>query len=402
MHIPSTKSRRVLLALNWYDHRLHRGVTTVAARLGWQLECPTLAPGWQAVPAGWRGDGAISLLGDRDQLRRLRRACPAVIDIGLAPGLDLVRTVVDNAAIAHLAFAHFRERGYRSLVVVSPTGVPMFEERAVVFLAAARDAGCTCVRIAPPRTRGRDAWRRDSELLGQALAARPRPLAVFAVQDNLGVQAIRAATAAGLAVPAEVAVLGCDDQELLCTALPVPLASIDSDQEGLGLAAAGRLARLMDGRPDDGALQRHRPRGVTVRASAEALGAVHPGLRGALELARRDPSCGVRALAVAAGLSPQGLDKACRRELGEAPGVILRRIRLEVAQRTLAGGANHADAARMAGLASTGALCGLFRRRLGMSPGCWLRTQGGSEPVDGRDGIRARVRRPGPVPDLRR
>jgi LacI family transcriptional regulator len=371
MHMPSTRNRRVLLALSWYDHRLHRGVAAIAARFGWQLDCPTLAPGWQAVPRGWRGDGAISLLSGSDQLRRLRRACPMVVDIGLAPGLDLSRTVVDNAAIARLAFVHFRERGYSNLAVLSPVGVPMFEERVASFLAAARMAGCNCTRIAPAQSAGRDAWRRDAGLLGRQLAALPHPLAVYAVQDSIGALAIRAADAAGLAVPGDVAVLGSDDQELICTALPVPLASVDSDQEGLGRAAAERLANMLAGRPDDGRLRRHPPRAVTVRASAEALGTTHPGLRMALERARMDPACGVRTLAMTAGFSPQGLDKACRRELGEAPGALLRRLRLEAAQRALAGGAGLVDAARSAGLSSSGALCGLFRRSLGTSPGAW-------------------------------
>lgn len=366
MRIPSTGRTRILLALVWYDHRLHRGVAAVAARLGWQLDCPALAPGWQPVPPGWRGDGAISLLADAGQLRRLRRACPRVVDIGLAPGLDLARTVVDNAAIAGLAFAHFRERGYRSLAVLSHAGTAMFSERADAFAAAAAAAGCACARLSPLR---------GEAALAARLARLPRPLAVFAVQDALGALAIRAAERAGLAVPGDVAVLGCDDQELICAALPVALASVDSDQEGLGRAAAERLALMLAGRADDGALRRHPPRAVTVRASAEALGAAHPGLRRALELARRDPACGVRALAAAAGLSPQGLDKACRRELGAAPGILLRRLRLQAAQRALAGGAAPGEAARAAGLAGPGALCGLFRRSLRRSPLAWARAQ---------------------------
>lgn len=375
MHVSSTRNRRVLLALGWYDHRLHRGVATIAARLGWQLDCPSLAPGWQAVPSGWHGDGAISLLSDRVQLRRLRRACPAVVDIGLTPGLDLVRTVVDNNAIAGLAFAHFRERGYRNLAVLIPDGSSMFEERAVAFMRAARQAGCACVRIRPPTSTRSDAWQRDTRTLGRMLAALPRPLAVFAVQDSIGALAIRAASAVGLVVPTDIAVLGCDDQELICNALPIALASVDSDQEGLGHAAAERLARLMAGQPDNGALQRHPPRTVTVRASAESLGAVHPGLRSALELIRRNPACGVRALAAAAELSPQGLDKVCRRELGESPGFVLRRARLEAAQRALAGGGTLAIAARAAGLTGAGSLCGLFRRAIRQSPGAWIRSR---------------------------
>lgn len=367
----STTAKRVLLALDWYDHRLHRGVARVAAREGWHLTCTAGLPIPGPVPPGWHGDGAISLVTGGRSWQRLRRTCPLIVDVGLGPAARTPRTVVDNRAIAELAARHFHERGYRHAACVTIDGIPMYAERATAFAELAAQLGMACQRIdLRPGCRDAAWWRRVLDL-GRRLSRLPQPLAVFAVQDSLGVEAVLGAQEAGLAVPQEVAVLGVDDIELVCDTLVVPLSSIDSDQEGLGGAAAERLARMFAGGADDGALRRWAPRGITVRASTEAVGATHPGVARALDLARRRPGCGLLALARAAGLSAQGLDKAFRRELGETPGKVLRRLRLERAQRALTGGATLAVAAEAAGLATASGLCALLRRELGTTPAAW-------------------------------
>jgi len=360
---------RVLLALEWYDHRLHRGVARVAAAEGWHLTCAAIHAGAQPVPAGWRGDGAITLLGDVTAQRRVRRACPHVIEVGLGAGFSGPRTVVDNHAIAALAVAHFRDRGYRCFACLTHGVVAMFRERVACFTAGLKAVDLHAEVIDAADLPGQ--WQQRLAALGRRLSAQPGPLAVFAAQDGLGSEAILAALEAGLRVPDDVAVLGVDDVDLVCAALAVPLASVDSDQEGLGHAAALRLAGLIAGRADPGDLRRWPPRGVVARRSAEALGTAHPGLRAAIALARRDPACGVPALARAAGLSPQGLDKACRRDLQQNPGALLRRLRLDRIRDGLLADESLAVIARTAGLASATALCGVVRRATGLSPGQW-------------------------------
>lgn len=356
--------RRILLALEWYDHRLHRGVVQVAARQGWHLVCPSGQPGFAPVPRNWQGDAAITLLGDR-WLARLRRRGIPLVDLGLHARAGVPRSVVDNAAIAALAHAHLRQRGWRRFACLSVPGVPMFAERAQAFVAALAVEGLPC-----------PLWS-TAQLDEQLRAA--APLALFAVQDALGAEAIARGLAAGLRVPEDLAVVGVDDVDLICASLPVPLSSVDSDQEGLGRAAAERLAAILAGQIDDGTLRRHPPRGVVARRSSEALGCSHLGLRAALELARAEPACGVRTLARAAGLSPQGLDLVCRRELGQPPGLLLRRMRLEAAGLLLDEGRSIRATAAALGLASASSLCALIRRETGLSPRVWRAVRDGPE-----------------------
>jgi AraC-like DNA-binding protein len=317
------------------------------------------------VPEDWRGDGAITLLSDPALRRRVSARCRALVDVGLAPGWSVPRVVSDNAAIGGLAVAHFRSRGYRHLACLGHPGVAMFAERVAAFTAAVGGSVTELVVAAHLRRAGRIAD------LGRRLARLPGPLGLFCAQDVLAVEALAGCEEAGLAVPGRVAILGVDDVDLLCTTQAVPLASIDTDQEGLGAAAAMRLAGLLAGHSDAGAAQRWPPRGVVVRASAEALGCDDVAVCQAVAAARRDPAMGVRALAAAAGLSPQALDRRCSAALGMNPGGLLRRMRLERVEAALAGGASLAAAARAAGIADARGLCALVRQRQGLTPAAW-------------------------------
>ncbi len=60
------KTPRVLLALGWYDHRLHRGIEKYALEHGWHLSSDVTRE--RLIPWGWEGDGILAWLGHGDDL----------------------------------------------------------------------------------------------------------------------------------------------------------------------------------------------------------------------------------------------------------------------------------------------------------------------------------------------
>ena len=60
------KSPRVLLALGWYDHRVHEGIANYAQQHGWHL-CVDVTKE-KVIPWGWQGDGILAWLGAGDDL----------------------------------------------------------------------------------------------------------------------------------------------------------------------------------------------------------------------------------------------------------------------------------------------------------------------------------------------
>jgi LacI family transcriptional regulator len=75
----------------------------------------------------------------------------------------------------------------------------------------------------------------------------PKPVGVFAYHDLWAVQLIEACRLAGLRVPDDVAVIGTDNDDLLCRLSRPALSSIIIPGERVGWEAAAILDRLLEG-----------------------------------------------------------------------------------------------------------------------------------------------------------
>ena len=138
-----------------------------------------------------------------------RRATP-----GTATAIDHVS--VDNAEAAHLATAHLIAHGHRRLAFVTASGHTMSRsEKMRGFFIAAEQAGLrSSARIIDGSTASEYG---DSEMadVGRLLAARiakdrKRPTGVVAVNDMLAFGLLTGFREAGLAVPADISVVGMD------------------------------------------------------------------------------------------------------------------------------------------------------------------------------------------------
>lgn len=86
----------------------------------------------------------------------------------------------------------------------------------------------------------------DIALLGGWLESLPKPAAVFAVHDLRATHVITAANGRGIAIPGDLAVIGVDNDELLCEFTDPPLTSIAPDHVQEGEIAAETLLGLLD------------------------------------------------------------------------------------------------------------------------------------------------------------
>src|SRR5690606_11122608 len=115
------------------------------------------------------------------------------------------------------------------------------------FVEAIEETGRRCdVFEQLLRTRAQS-WDRDQDALSQWLHALEKPAAVFATNDLFGQRVLEACARAEIVVPEQVAVLGVDDDELLCGLCDPPLSSIDPDPERIGFEAARWLESILQG-----------------------------------------------------------------------------------------------------------------------------------------------------------
>ena len=75
----------------------------------------------------------------------------------------------------------------------------------------------------------------------------PKPAAVYAAWDERARDVVRACKAAKIAIPRQIAVLGTDDDEIVCSLSSPSLSSIRPDTEGQGYRAALWLDKQLNG-----------------------------------------------------------------------------------------------------------------------------------------------------------
>jgi LacI family transcriptional regulator len=369
------RQKRILLAMGWYDVRLHRGIAKYAAEHGWHL-CPDTTKE-QVIPWGWEGDGILAWLGAGDDLAKfvVDAKKPTVDFSNRRPHLPFPRVLVDLAAGARLAAEHFLVRGMSQFIVYTGADNWAFEENGSAFVRYVAHAGRTCKWLrwhkSPKFTRGRHQWRKKRQWLADELQKAPKPLAVYATTDDHAVEVLEACESAGLAVPEEVSIIGVDNSLLAVEAMHTPISSVDANLETVGYRGAALLDDLMRGKPVPKNPIRIPPAGLIARKSSDLIAIGHPGLARSVRhiIEHCHEPINVNDLASVAGLSRRGLHKAFIEHLGRAPGEELHRTRIERARFLLAKSDNKLEVlARMCGYYNANSFGIAFKQSTGFSP----------------------------------
>ncbi|MDQ3242420.1 MAG: LacI family transcriptional regulator [Gemmatimonadota bacterium] len=95
--------------------------------------------------------------------------------------------------------------------------------------------------------RGNATAQEGRNAMRSLLSLDPRPTAVFCVNDVIAIGALKAALAAGLRVPEDISVVGCDDIELAQLVTP-ELTTVKVPARELGGRAARLLIRTIEGK----------------------------------------------------------------------------------------------------------------------------------------------------------
>ena len=203
----------------------------------------------------------------------------------------------------------------------------------------------------------------------------PTPVAVFCSHDLRAHQVLTICREAGISVPHEAAILGVDDDAILCSFMAPTLSSIDPNGFEAGRAAV-RIAREML----QSAEARRNPPQVFVkplrlnaRESTEVYPVEPPWLAEALAYINRNARRGASASDVFrhVGLSHTAVGIAFRRKMGVSVQKLLARTRLAEAGRLVECGSSVTDAARKAGFSSVQYFCRAFAAEHGMPPAAW-------------------------------
>lgn len=370
---------RVAVALlietsNAYARGLLDGINAFQRRHGaWSIYLPEQGRGAQppAWLANWRGHGIIARLENDAIAKAVMHTDLPVVDVSAARTIESIPWVeTDDAAISRLAVRHFVERGFRRLAFCGDDRFNWSRWRQEKFLAAAKDAGCS-VEVYPGKRSARATWDEEHERLKAWVESLPKPIGVMTCYDILGQQLLDACRDADVAVPEEVAVVGVDDDEILCSLCTPPLSSIRPDTFRTGFAAAELLQKMMDG--EDVAARGYflEPLGLTTRQSSDVLAIADPDIAAALRFIRERACDGIKVTDILAAvpLSRRVLEDRFKKLLGRSPHEEIERLRIErVKQLLTETDLSLAAIARRAGYEHTEYLSVAFKRAEGVPP----------------------------------
>ncbi len=290
---------------------------------------------------GWQGDGIIARIETPRIAAAVVRAGLPAVDVSaarLVPELPWVET--DDAAIARVAAAHLLERGFRNFAFCGDARFKWSDWRERFFREAIAARGKTGTTRAVGTEAGEVACYRQAQTARDAsgladdirrwVEALPKPVGVMAAYDIRGQQVLDACRRAGLAVPAEVAVIGVDNDELLCDLASPPLSSVIPNAHRAGYEAAALLERLMAGKRVAPTPRLIAPLGVAARQSTDVLAVEDRDVARAVQFIREHACEGINVGDVlrAVPLSRRVLEQRFQRLLGRTPREEILSVRL--------------------------------------------------------------------------
>lgn len=381
----------ILVALNWYSLAVHRGIARYAREAGWVLDSSMTRHG--LVPKDWRGDGIICCLHWGSDLHEMvERTTLPLVNIG-SRILNRPAVIPDDRAIGKLAAGYFKKRGFQNYAFFLKSNALTGRDRCRAFAETARRAGGQCFILdwpkacaMPKQTRYSQhypASEHDERRLLKWLAAEidrlPKPVALFGEFDDAAIDVLYACREQGIMVPEQVAVLGTDNDELRCEFSPVPLSSIDINQELLGYRAASLLDQQLKKEALSRRIVRVPPVGIVTRQSTDILAIAHPHVATVLRYIWQNYARRINAKTVAAivPISYRWLHEAFLQHVGRTIADEIQHKRLEAAKKLLAESRQKArDIATAAGFPNEDRMGRVFRRVEGMSPMTYRRRFG--------------------------
>lgn len=336
-------------------------------------------------------DGFIARVTSEELARNLKATKRPVVDVYYdfaQKGFAVVKTKHEKIGV--LAAEHFLDRHFRNFAYCPYGGGRTSRYCQLSFARRLRREGLKCAvydGCGIGRYEFDDAaviaetigLPRDAKSLEKWLRSLPKPVAVFCPGDLRAWQLINVCRRAGIEVPREVAVLGLDNDMILCGSSQPMLSSIDSDTRRIGRVAAETLAAMMDGTaPRRAIVQQVDPAGIVARKSTETIPDAPSWLSDALVFIRRNAKNGISAADVfrTLGRSHTVVTRAFRSTLGTTVQHAIADARLDEARRLLLGtDASIKQVAALSGFASVSYMLQAFTAKYGVSPGAWRRQQ---------------------------
>jgi LacI family transcriptional regulator len=326
-----------------------------------------------------RTHGIIAFFSSQKTSRAIHRLKIPVVGIEAEygwsdPKWGIPYFATDNEAIGRMGARELIERGFKRLAFC---GIPharfsgWSEQRQAAFSEYASEAGVPC-SIFPGKTPPGGKTAKQYKQLSLWIRSLEKPVGLMACYDVRARHVLTVCRELNLPVPEDVAVIGVDNDELMCELTSPPLSSIEQGSRTIGYQAAALLDQLMAGRKAAQLKFVIPPEGIVTRRSSDALAIDDPDVASALRFIRQHACEGIQAHDVvqAVAISRTALMTRFKALLGRTIYTEIRRVQIDrVRQLVAATDLSLNRVAIQAGFRYLQQMINTFRRHTGQTPG---------------------------------
>jgi LacI family transcriptional regulator len=331
----------VIETSNEYARGLLRGILRYQQEHEkWTIDLPEQHR--RADPPRWlrtySGHGIIARIETKSIARAVQATQLPAVDVSSARELSTIPWVeTDDQKIAQLAIQHFFEKGFRHLAFCGEGSFNWSRWRRDAFVAEAKKAGINALVFHVDDDSSGMTWPHARRRLMRWLAELPEPCGLMAAYDSLARRLIDLCIQASRRVPESIAILGVDDDPLLCQLATPPLSSIVPDSEGAGYAAAEQLDSIMSGKKIKRLDTLLPPLGIATRQSTDTFAVEDKDVSVSAHyiLAHACDGIQVDDVVKQIQLTRRALETRFKKALGKTPHALIIETRLSKAERCL-------------------------------------------------------------------
>ncbi len=294
----------------------------------------------------WGATGVIGRLQNEEIARTVLEARVPVIAMDLSEeqtAADTSTSIIseicpDSKKAGRMAAEHLLERGFKNFGFCGYSSRIWSRRRLEGFQQRLAEAGFNCLAYQPAIQTKNLIWPQERAWVIKWLHSLPKPVGVMTCNDSRGRQVLEACTLGKMTVPDDVAVVGVDDDQLLCDLSNPSLSSVVLNAEKGGYMAAELLDGLMSRRKKKPRLIEVEPLWVMPRQSTDVVAVddrdVAVALRFISQNATKRP-IGVKDVVAEVALSRRALEIRFAKCLGRSIRDEIQRVRLVQAKRLL-------------------------------------------------------------------
>lgn len=194
----------------------------------------------------WGVDAIIGRFEENDDVNMIRDNGIVVVAQDFKKRFRSIPNITaDYISTGRMAARFFIERGFHNFGFFGFNDVCWSDERCEGFRKEIKEAGFGDSFHEYNMQDIYHIWHYEKEKLTEWLCSLPKPIAIMACDDNQGNNLIEACISAGIRIPAEVSIIGVDNNDLLCNLSNPSLSSISIDIEEGGYRTAQMIEYLI-------------------------------------------------------------------------------------------------------------------------------------------------------------